>query len=94
MPEIILSTAHTIERFVPYTAPTFEALVAEMNANHEGMASVVQLGQAQDGSWFALVDRALKVILTLEDVMGMRHDQENDDTSEAVLRNQKINMSA
>ena len=94
MAEIILSTTHTTERFVPYKADTFDALVAEMNANHEGMSSVVQIGQAQDGTWFALVDRALKVVLTMEDVYGMQHSNENEDSSDTVLKNTKLNMSA
>ena len=94
MAEIILSTSHTTERFVPYKADTFDALVAEMNANHEGMSSVVQIGQAQDGTWFALVDRALKVILTLEDMMAMQEDQQNEDGIDVVLENSKISMSA
>lgn len=94
MAEIILSTTQTIERFAPYSAPTFEALVTELNNNHEGMSTVVKLGQAQDGSWYALVDRALQVVLTMEDVYGMQHSKDIEDSSDPVLKNSKLNMSA
>lgn len=94
MAEIILSTTQTIERFVPYTAPTFQALVEQMNNNHEGMSTVITFGQAQDGSWYAVVDRALQVILTMEDVYGMQHSKDIDDGSDTVLKNSKLSMSA
>ena len=78
MPQIIIGTTHEMERFVEYTAPTLAALREVMNEQNEGTASVAQLGQAQDGSWYVVFDRALKVILTLDDIQGMQERASSD----------------
>lgn len=94
MPEVILSNVQTTERFIEYTATTRLQLIAELNNNHEGMSSVVAFGQAQDSTWYAVLDRALQVILTMEDVSEIQHNRENEDTSDIVLRDSKLSLSA
>lgn len=94
MAQVILSTANTTERFIEYAAPTRAELLAELNNNHEGMASAIAFGQAQDGTWYAIFDRALKVVLTMDDVLGMEEDRQNEDGIDVVLENTKVSMSA
>ncbi len=74
MPQIILGTSNALERFVTYTAETLEQLRQIMNMEHEGTATLAQIAQAQDGSWYAVFDRALQVVLTLDDVSGIGDD--------------------
>lgn len=90
MSEIKVTDTQTIDRFLLLTAPTQLELLEEMNSRQEGTSSVIGMGQAQDGSWYVYLDRALKVILTIEDVAHIK----GVDTSDEVLRNKKINMSA
>ncbi len=90
MPQIILGTSHALERFVTYTADTLEQLRQIINVEHEGTATVAQIGQAQDGTWYAVFDRALQVVLTLDDVSGM----DDDPTLEVEPDKNPITLSA
>ena len=94
MPQIVLSSTHTTERFIEFVAPTLVELRELLNVRNEGTSQVVAIGQANDGTWYAVLDRALQVVLTMDDVLGIEEDNQNDSTIDVELENNKLAMAA
>ena len=68
-----------VTRLTTITAPTLMELVTKVDENHEGMARVIFFGRNEsatnpDEAYVAIFDRALQVIMTLEDAMAVNGD--------------------
>lgn len=94
MPQLVLNVQDTTHRFFDLSANSRVDLLKLMNDHQEGMARCIQLGITPSGEWYAVFDRALPVVLTLDDVEGLNINTENDDTSTQVSVDSHVIMSA
>jgi len=94
MAEVVLTNSEKIDRFVDYIGDTRAELLAVLNFHNEGMARVIAFDQARDGTWYAVIDRALQVVLTMDDVTGIEQESENEDTFDVVCTPMSTVMSA
>ena len=93
-----------IERFRVFRAKTPEALVEILNVEAHPYARVIQFGMVVnehlDAEWTAVLDMALQLVLTVDDVEHMQFladqeaESEHEDTSSEVLPKTKLNMAA
>ena len=80
-------------RFTVIRGTTPEELVEKLNEQAHPYARVIHTGFDEVDSIFAIVDLALPLVLTLDDVEGMSLDDEND-TSTEVSPKKKTSLSA
>lgn len=93
-------TKSDMTRFVTVEAPTMVELIDAMNKNHEGMARLIYFGEnksatGDEARYIAVFDRALQVIMTLEDAIYAQDEHEHEeDSTDTVLKETKLNMAA
>lgn len=83
----------TAPRFTVIRGTSPEEIVEKLNTETHPYARVIHVGFDEIDSVFAIVDLALPLVLTLDDVEGMSLDAENDSLGE-LSANNKLNMSA
>lgn len=87
-PETLLES-----RFVAVEAPTLQELTLELGKTAHPFARVVSLGQQANGQWYAVIDNALTVVLTNDDVYALQQEAQDSKTDE-VLTKYKGNLAA
>jgi len=89
-----------VTRLTVITAPTLMELVKKVNENHEGMARAIFFGRDDsatnpDEAFVAIFDRALQVVMTLDDALAVNGDtMEFDEDSDEETSGNKLNLAA